>query len=98
MSGFAISCWSSDRKIDKLCMALSRVFLSFLDISLSTIFTWRIYSYTPVDARYFPKGGAVVEVIACDRNYPKKENDGIPVTLKIASLGLDQYTHLGCNV
>ena len=40
--------------------------LVFLNISLSTIFTWRIYSYTPVDARYFPKGGAVVEAIACD--------------------------------
>ena len=57
MSGFAIHV-GYRRKIDKLCMALSRVILSFfLDISLLTIFTYRIYSYTPVDARYFPKGG-----------------------------------------
>lgn len=46
--------------------------LVFFDISLWTIFTRRIYSYTPVDARYFPKGGAVVEAIACD---PEKKID-----------------------
>ena len=57
MSGFAIHV-GYRRKIDKLCMALSRVILSFfLDISLLTIFIYRIYSYTPVDVRYFPKGG-----------------------------------------
>jgi hypothetical protein len=54
------------------CVWLCRVSSCLLDISLSTISTWRIFSYTPVDARYLPKGGAVVEAIAGDR-LPEKD-------------------------
>ena len=66
--------------------------LVFLDISLSTIFTWRIYSYTPVDARYFPKGGAVVEVILFVIEFFGKILMGIPCPVTLPPFKFDQHT------